>query len=149
MKKSEKAEFDAVTDGKNSAAKAKFDRLVDEHLKIALQEIGPIKPWFDPEVQEWVFEHKLYPESYGGKTKKEVIKRYPLYIRQFIEHRLNGTLSPFVEKRTLGRGGKREGAGRPIGSTKAPTAVVRLPLDIAQWLKADPAHLEEVRSLLN
>jgi len=132
-----------------SAAKTKFDQLVDEHLKIALQEIGPIKPWFDPEVQEWVFEHQLYPVEYGGNTKKEVVERFPLYLQQFIEHRLKGNLAPFVEKRTRGRGGKREGAGRPVGTTKAPTAVVRVPLDIAVWLKADPNHLDQVRALLN
>ena len=131
------------------STKSKFDLLVDEHLKIALEEIGPIKPWFDPEVQSWVFEHELYPESYGGETKKEVIERYPLYIRQFIESRLDGTLAPWVEKQTRGRGGKREGAGRPAGTTKAPTAVIRLPLEIANWLKADPTHLEQVRSLVN
>jgi hypothetical protein len=89
----------------------KFQQLVDEHLKMAMEEIGPIKPWFDPEVNAWVFEHKLYPESYGGDTVEEVIERYPLYIRQFIEHRLIGDISEFTEARTLGRGGKREGAG--------------------------------------
>jgi hypothetical protein len=130
-------------------AKTKFAQVVDEHLKIALKEVGPIKPWFDPDVQAWIFEHKLYPVEYGGNTKKEVIERYPLYLQEFIEQRLKGNLSPFTEKQTRGRGGKREGAGRPIGSTKAPTAVVRLPLEIAHWLKSDPAHLEEVRSLLN
>lgn len=127
--------------------KRQFDRLVDEHLKIAMEEIGPIKPWFDPEVDAWVFEHKLYPESYGGKTKEEVIRRYPLYIRQFIEARLNGTLSPFVEQRTFGRGGKREGAGRPKGTTKEPTGTIRLSLDIINWIKSDPKHLEQLRRL--
>ncbi len=129
--------------------KSAFDLLVDQHLAIAMKEIGPIKPWFDPEVQSWVFEHELYPESYGGETKKEVIERYPLYIRQFIENRLDGTLAPWVEQRTRGRGGKREGAGRPLGTTKEPTVVVRLPLDIVNWLKADPSHLEQVRHLSN
>ncbi len=129
--------------------KNQFAQMVDEHLKMALLEVGEIKPWFDPEVQAWLFEHELYPVEYGGNSKKEVIKNYPLYLRGFIEHRLNGNLASFIEAKTRGRGGKREGAGRPIGSTKAPTAVVRLPLEIAQWLKADPAHLEQVRSLLN
>ena len=131
---------------KKSDKKA-FEKLVDEHLKIALEEIGPIKPWFDEECQDWVFEHKLYPESYGGRTKEEVIRRYPLYIRQFIEARLNGTLAPWVEKRTLGRGGKRAGAGRPTGTTKTPTRTVRLPLSIANWIKSDPRHLERVRRM--
>ena len=131
---------------KKSDRKA-FERLVDEHLKIALEEIGPIKPWFDHELKDWTFEHKLYPVSYGGNTRQEVIERYPLYIRQFIEHRLIGDLAPFVEKRTLGRGGKRIGAGRPVGTTKEPTRTVRLPLDIVVWLKSDPRHLERVRRM--
>lgn len=125
----------------------KFQRLVDEHWKIAMDEIGPIKPWFDPEVNAWVFEHELYPESYGGDTVEEVIERYPLYLKQFIEHRLIGDLAPSVEERTLGRGGKREGAGRPVGTTKEPTRTVRLPVDIVNWIKADPKHLEQVRKL--
>ncbi len=128
--------------------KTKFDKLVDEHLEIALKEIGPIKPWYNKEVQAWVFEHELYPESYGGDTKQEVIKRHPLYIRGFIEHRLKGTLAPWVEKMTKGRGGKRPGAGRPVGTKKTDTQVIRLPSDIAMWLKADPLHLEQVRTLL-
>ncbi len=78
-----------------------------------------------------------------------MIERYPLYIRQFIEHRLKGKLAPWVEKKTTGRGGKREGAGRPVGSSKAPTQIVRLPLDIATWIKSDPAHLQKVRRLVN
>lgn len=131
------------------SAKKSLKQLVDHELQIALQEIGPIKPWFDEQVQAWVFEHKLYPESYGGRTKKEVIERYPLYLRQFIEHRLTNNLAPFVEKKTQGRGGKRIGAGRPLGSTRAPTKTVRLPLDIAMWIKSDPLHLEKVRRLLN
>jgi hypothetical protein len=129
------------------STKSEFDEVVDIHLELALEEVGPIKPWFDEEFQDWVFEHKLYPVEYGGKTKKEVIQNYPLYLREFIAQRLNGNLSPFTEKETRGRGGKREGAGRPVGTTKAPSAVIRLPLEIANWLKADPKHLEQVRHL--
>jgi len=124
-----------------------FNQLVDHHLRIALRDIGAIKPWFDEEVQEWVFEHHLYPESCSGTTRKEVIKRYPLYLRQFIEQRLKGNLAPWVEKRTTGRGGRRAGAGRPKGTTKEPTKTVRLPLNIASWIKSDPSHLEQLRHL--
>jgi hypothetical protein len=131
-----------------NASEATLDQLVDQHLRTALKEIGPIVPWFDQEVKEWVFEHPLYPESCSGKTRRDVIKRYPTYLRQFIEQRLKGNLAPFVEKRTRGRGGKRKGAGRPIGTAKAPTLTVRLPLDIAIWIRSDPAHLEQVRRLL-
>lgn len=129
------------------ANRSKFDKLVDEHLQTALKKIGTIEPWFDKEVEGWVFEHPLYPESYGGSTRAEVIRRYPLYLRQFIEQRLMGNLAPQVEKITLGRGGKRAGAGRPSGTTKAPTRTVRLPLEIANWIKSDPAHLDQIRKL--
>jgi hypothetical protein len=133
---------------KKSATK-KFDQLVTAHLRTALKKIGTIKPWFDEEVQEWVFEHRLYPESCSGKTKKEVIKLYPLYLRQFIEQRLKNNLAPSIEKATAGRGGKREGAGRPIGTTKAPTRTVRLPENIALWIKSDPAHLKQLQRLVD
>ncbi len=126
-----------------------FDQLVAEHLNIALKEIGKIDPIFDADVQEWVFEHPLYPESCSGSTRSEVIKCYPLYLRQFIEQRLKGNLASSVEKKTSGRGGKRPGAGRPLGTAKTPTRTVRLPLDIANWIRSDPKHLEQVRRLAN
>ena len=28
---------------------------IDQHLKIALEEVGEIRPWFDKEVNAWVF----------------------------------------------------------------------------------------------
>jgi hypothetical protein len=85
-----------------------------KHLNIALEEIGEIKPWYDDEVKAWVFSYKLYLVEYGGKTSKEVIKSYPKYLREFIRHRLDDKLSGNTEKRTKGRGGKREGAARPF-----------------------------------
>jgi hypothetical protein len=127
--------------------KSEFEQLVDEHLKIALLEIGQIKPWFDAEFQSWAFRHELYPVEYYGNTKREVIKNYPLYMREFIEQRLKNNLSPLTEKETKGRGGKRPGAGRPVGTTKEPTAVIRLPLEIVQWIKADSTHIEQLRAL--
>src|SRR5690348_4186831 len=93
---------------------------IDAHLKIALAEIGEIKPWFDKDVNCWVFSHKNYPVEYGGDSSKEVIKNYPKYLKEFIKHRLEGRLSPINEQETKGRGGYREGAGRPKGSTSAP-----------------------------
>lgn len=126
-----------------------FKKLVDKHLNIAMEEIGPIRPWFDEECQEWVFEHPYYPESYGGDTPEEVIERYPLYIRQFIEHRLIGNIDPKVDVTMKGRGGKREGAGRPKGTSKEPTKVIRLPIDIAMWLQGSEDHLHKVRKLMS
>jgi hypothetical protein len=109
---------------------------IDSHLKLALEEIGKIEPWFDTEVNCWVFSHQNYPVEYGGNSPKEVCRNYPKYLREFIKHRLEGRLSPVNEKETKGRGGYREGAGRPKGVTSAlPTKQVRLPLDIAEWIK--------------
>ncbi len=113
-----------------------FDQLINEHFKIALAEVGTIKPWFDPECQALIFEHELYPVEYGGDTKEEVIERYPLYLRGFIEERLKGNLSDFTEARTRGRAGKRSDAGKPVRTTRKATAVIRLPLNIANWIKA-------------
>lgn len=117
---------------------------IEEHLKIALDEVGQIVPWFDKEVDAWVFSHSSYPVEYGGKTKKEVKEGYPLYLREFIRQRLNQNLAPNIEKRTKGRGGKREGAGRPKGTKKEPTKRVRLPLDVAKWFDK-PGAISEFR----
>lgn len=109
---------------------------INEHLKTALKEVGAIKPWFDKEVDCWVFSHKKYPVEYGGDSIKEVVENYPKYLSEFIKHRLDGTLSPVNEKETKGKGGYREGAGRPKGSKSGPaTKQIRVPADIAEWLK--------------
>ena len=49
---------------------------IEKELKIALKEIGPIIPWFDKAVNEWIFSSPLYPSvEYGGETKEEVLKK--------------------------------------------------------------------------
>lgn len=120
---------------------------IDKHLKIALEEIGTIKPWFDEEVNAWVFEHKAYPVEYGGESKEEVIKNYPKYLREFIRQRLNDNLAPSVEKRTKGRGGKRDGAGRPKGTKKEPKKRIYLPTDVAEWLES-PRGISQAREMI-
>lgn len=119
---------------------------INEHLKIALQEIGKIHPWFDNKFKTWVYSHKSYPVEYSGDSEEEVIKNFPLYLRDFIEERLNDNLSYLTEERTIGRGGKREGSGRPKGSIKEPTKRVTLPLDIAEWI-IEPHIIEHLRAL--
>ena len=57
------------------------------------------------------FEHPAYPIGCEGASSEEVVKKYPLYLRDFIEERLNDNLAPFVEKATKGHGGKREKSG--------------------------------------
>ena len=121
---------------------------INEHLKTALKEIGEIKPWFDKDVDCWVFSHEAYPVEYGGDSAEEVIKNYPKYLMEFIKHRLDGRLSPVNEKETKGKGGYREGAGRPKGSKSAPpTKQIRVPADIADWLKY-PETIMHLRILM-
>jgi hypothetical protein len=121
---------------------------VDEHLAIALNEIGQIKPWFEKDVNAWVFCHSKYPEvEYGGESKKDVIENYPKYLREFIKHRLNANLAPRVEKATKGRGGRREGAGRPKGTRKEAKKRVYLPKDVAEWI-GERGSISQVRSLI-
>lgn len=107
---------------------------IKEHVKLALGEIGMIHPWFDQGYKTWVFSHDAYPIECSGETKEEVISNYPHYLYDFIEERLNDNLSEITEKKTKGKGGKREGAGRPLGSKKEPTKRVSLPIDIADWI---------------
>lgn len=88
-------------------ATRKEEKEIDEHLKLGIEEIGEVKPWFDKNFKTWVFFHALYPVEYSGDTKEEVIQNYPLYLKDFIKHRLQDRLSPFMEKKTKGHGGKR------------------------------------------
>lgn len=120
---------------------------LDQHLEVALKEIGKIKPRFDKDVNAYVFKHPSYPVEYAGASEEEVIKNYPKYLREFIRHRLNGRLHPLMEKETKGRGGKRTGAGRPKGTKKSPTKVVRLPQDIANWIEK-PSSIPQIRQLI-
>jgi hypothetical protein len=120
---------------------------IKEHLVIALKEIGEIKPKFAKDVDAWVFSHPKYPVRYAGDSPEEVIQNYPLYLQDFIEERLNNNLAPSVEKRTKGKGGKREGAGRPKGTQKERKTRVYLPDDIASWIK-QPEAIPQVRKLI-
>lgn len=120
---------------------------IADHLKTALNEIGKIEPWFDKEVNAWIFEHPSYPVGYAGKTSQEVIKMYPLHLSEFISERLKDNLDPLVEKHTKGHGGLRHGAGRPFGSIKESSKQIRVPLDIADWIK-QPGIIPHLREML-
>ena len=125
---------------------------IKQHLKIALQEIGDIKPWFDKDFNSWIFSHPAYPVEYAGESKQEVIRNYPLYLHDFIEERLKNNLSPLVEKRTTGRGGKREGAGRPKGTCKEPTQRITLPRPVAEiaiWMRYHPEAIPQIQRLMH
>lgn len=122
---------------------------IKEHLEIALDEIGVITPWFDEEVSEWIFKHPNYPVECGGNTPKEVIKNYPKYLSEFIKHRLNDNLNPLTENKTKGHGGKREGAGRPKGSSKEASIRISLPEDLVNWFKENPSAISLVRRTMD
>lgn len=116
-------------------------------VEMALAEIGKIKPWFDKEFNAWIFSSDLYPVECEGKTEAEVIKKYPKYLEVFIEHRMLGKLDELNEIKTKGKGGARPNAGRPIGTKKEPTKQIRVPSDIAIWLK-QPGIISNLRNLM-
>ncbi|HEY2811183.1 MAG TPA: hypothetical protein VGJ00_07350 [Rhabdochlamydiaceae bacterium] len=96
----------------------------------------------------WIFSHKNYPNvEYAGDSAEEVIKNYPLYLRDFIKERLNDNLAPHIEKATKGHGGKREGAGRPKRTKKEPKKRIDVPSDVVEWLKT-PRAIPQVRQLI-
>ena len=122
-------------------------REIKKQVEIALAEIGKIKPWFDKEFNAWIFSHDLYPVECEGKSAEEVISKYPKYLEVFIEHRMLGKIDKLNEKKTKGRGGARPNAGRPAGSKKEPTIQIRVPSDIALWLK-QPGIISNLRNLM-
>ncbi len=121
---------------------------IQTHLAIALAEVGEIKPRFNKKFNVWVFSHKNYPDvEYAGDSPEEVVKNYPKYLREFIKHRLDNNIWESVEKKTVGRGGKREGAGRPKGTKKPPTRRISLPADVADWIEL-PRSIPQVRQMI-
>jgi hypothetical protein len=113
---------------------------IEQHLKIALDEVGKIEPWYDKSVRAWVFGHPSYPVEYAGSSRADVIKGYPLYLREFIKQRLNHNLAPFIEKKTKGHGGKRIGSGRPKGTKKESKKRLYLPTDVVNWFQQHPSQ---------
>lgn len=60
---------------------------------------------------------------------------------------MQGKVDKLNEKKTKGKGGKREGAGRPINPNKEKKVRVYLPLDIANLLK-EAGVLAHLRGLI-
>lgn len=120
---------------------------VEKELKITLKEVGPIKPWFDKDVDSWVFESNLYPVGCSGDSSEAVKEKCPLYLEEFIEQRLKNNLNVRVEKRTVERGGKREGAGRPKAVDREEKKRVYLPVEIALWIQS-PQTITNIRNLM-
>jgi hypothetical protein len=122
---------------------------IDPEIQVALAEIGPIEPWWSEDDEMFVFEHPAYPRvMHADPDKQEAVNGYVRALRTFIEYRMAGKVTDAVERSTRGRGGMRPGAGRPKGTVKNPTLLIRLPVDVATWLKADPANLDTVRRII-
>jgi len=62
-------------------------------IRKAIHEVGHVQPWYDPEVKEWVFEHPAFPVQCAGNTRAEVIRDYPLYLREYIIQLANDNLA--------------------------------------------------------
>lgn len=124
------------------------EKEIKEHLKLALDEVGDIKPWFDKDFKTWIFYSDLYPVEYSGDTQEEVIKNYPLYLEEFIKHRLQSGLAPLMESKTKGHGGKRAGSGRHKLPKEERKIRVYLPRDIASWIKR-PGTIRNIREFVN
>lgn len=120
---------------------------IKNEVQIALSEIGTISPWFDKKFNVWIYSNPLYPIECEGESAEDVIKKYPKYLEVFIEHRLKGKLDSLNERKTKGKGGAREGAGRPKGTLKEPTKQIRVPVDIAEWIKT-PGMIFHIREML-
>jgi hypothetical protein len=119
---------------------------LQEALQIALEEIGPIDPWWSEADQMFVFTEKIYPAVlFQDTNKQKTIDGYVEVLKNWLIDRLNENVSETAEKVTTGHGGRRAGAGRP---PKPPTKAVRIDLDVANWLEGQPEHIAKVRSLM-
>ena len=47
---------------------------IEKHLKIALDEAGEVKPWFDEDFNAWIFKSSSYPVEYAGVSREDAIK---------------------------------------------------------------------------
>ncbi len=120
---------------------------IERNLKVALAEIGDIKPW--KEEGGYYFRHDTYPVvDYMADTPQDTIKGYKRILREFIEDRLQGNLSSLAERTTSGRGGKRPGAGRPTSQSSTRISIPDDILDVVNWLREDPKRANKVRTLM-
>ena len=121
---------------------------LDAEYRKALAEVGEINPWWSDEDEMYVFSHPAYPAvDYLDPDPERVIRRYQEVMKEFIRNRMAGNLADVVERITPGRGGARPGSGRP--RNEIATVTIRIPEDIASWLKANPEkHFAAIRKLM-
>lgn len=122
---------------------------VQQQIQIALDEIGAITPEWSEEDGLYVFEHPAYPMVMHADTDPQKTRTgYLRALKGFIEDRMAGQVAEVTERITSGRGGARPGAGRKVGSgKKEPTTTVRVPYDIADWIK-DKSHQKLIRTVM-
>jgi hypothetical protein len=117
-----------------------------QHVDIALEEIGLIQPWWSDADQMFMFEHPAYPWVMHADPNPEATKAgYIRALTGWIQDRLANNVADFAETTTTGRGGLRQGAGRP--KLKVPTRTIRLPEPIVNWLKY-PENRQKVERLM-
>jgi len=106
-------------------------------LHEALALVGPIVPVFNADFQVWEFESPHFPYlNIHGESADEIITKYPQYLAIHLDDLQHGRVANFIMQATPGTwGGKREGAGRPIGTKKTPKTRISLPCALATVLK--------------
>lgn len=113
----------------------------------AHRDVDPIEPWWSEEDDMYLFEHKAYPSvTYADENKEACAAGYVRALEEFVTARLKEQIPEFVERITSGRGGIRPRSGRPKNPIK--TVNIRIPEDVAQWLKNCPEHIDQVRKLM-
>ncbi|MBK8190933.1 MAG: hypothetical protein IPK79_10845 [Vampirovibrionales bacterium] len=118
---------------------------LDRHFDMARAEVDGVQPQWSPEDQMYLVEHPAYPMvMHADPDPEKALTGYFRALRQFVKYRLAGEIADTTEQATSGRGGAREGAGRP---RKNETKTVRLPVDMADWLR-DQKHQDQVRRLM-
>ena len=122
--------------------------LIQQHVELALAEIGEITPVYNPEVEAWLFQHPAYDLEAEGETSDDCMATYKRWLHTFIKERLKNNLAPNVEAKSSGRGGKRDGAGRPIGTKKTDKMRIYVPQELAFWLK-DEKNIQWLQSQIS
>lgn len=122
---------------------------VEMEYRKALKEIGEITPWYSDEYGFYCFSHPAYPVvDYIADTPEETVMGYKRILREWIADRMAGKVPTYIEKMTSGRGGRREGAGRPPGPPTKRISVPEEIADVVNWIKEDPSRATQVRRLM-
>ncbi len=99
-------------------------------LEKTLKQVGDLKPWWDERSLSFIYTHYRFRKIGIGRTAEDALEHYKQLLAVGIQANLknNCHYSEFHTK----RGGCRPRAGRP---KKDPTVRMRVPEDLARWLK--------------